>query len=64
MVALWWLRWRRCGGDRWLCRGSRTAAPSNNFTVSGGGESGSCSSPLLRSPPLLLLRFPSPFVRI
>jgi hypothetical protein len=25
------LRWRCCGGDRWLCRGSRTATPSNGY---------------------------------
>ena len=51
------LRWRRCGGGRWRCRCSRTAAPSNNVTVSSGGERGSCSSLLLRFTPLLLLRF-------
>jgi len=25
------LRWRCCGGDRWLCRGSRTATPSSGY---------------------------------
>ena len=38
------LRWRCCGGDRWLCRGSRTATPSSGATVPSGGERGYCSS--------------------
>ena len=46
------LRWRFCGGGRWRCRGSRTAAPRSGAAVSSGGERDSCSS--------LLLRFLSP----
>jgi len=41
------LRWRCCGGDRWLCRGSRTVTPGSGSTVSSGGERGYCSSLLL-----------------
>jgi len=41
------LRWRCCGGDRWLCRGSRTATPGSGATVSSGWERGYCSSLLL-----------------
>jgi len=51
------LRWRCCGGDRWRCRCSWTAASSSSVTVSSGKERGSCSSLLLRFPPLLLLCF-------
>jgi len=63
-LLVWLLRWRCCGGGRWRCCGSRAAAPNSNVTASGDGKKGLCSSLLLRSPPLLLLRFLSPFVRI
>jgi len=32
------LRWRCCGGGRWQCHGSQTAAPSSGAAVSSGGE--------------------------
>jgi len=38
------LRWRCCGGDWWLCRGSRTMTPSSCATISSGRERGYCSS--------------------
>jgi hypothetical protein len=31
-LLFWLLRWRCCGGGRWRCRGSRTAAPSSSET--------------------------------
>ena len=43
-LLVWLLRWRCCGGGRWRCRGSRTAAPSSGAAVSSGGERGYCSS--------------------
>jgi hypothetical protein len=46
-LLFWLLRWRCCGGGRWRCRGSRTAAPNSNAAVSSGGERGSSASPLL-----------------
>ena len=63
-LLVWLLRWRCCGGGRWRGCGSRAAAPNSNVTASGGGKKGFCSSLLFCSPPLLLLRFLSPFVRI
>jgi len=63
-LLVWLLRWRCCGGGRCRCCGSRAAAPNSNVTASGGGKKGLCSSLLFRSPPLFLLRFLSPFVRI
>ena len=44
---VWLLRWRCCGGGRWRCRGSQTAAPRSGVTASIGGERGYCSSLLL-----------------
>jgi len=41
------LRWQFCGGGRWQCRDSRTAAPSSGAAVSSDGERDSCSSLLL-----------------
>ena len=46
-MLVWLLRWRCCGGGRWRCHGSRTAAPSSDAAVSSGGERDSSSSPLL-----------------
>jgi hypothetical protein len=35
--GVWLRRWRCCGGGRWRCLGSRTAAPSSGATPSNGG---------------------------
>jgi len=63
-LLVWLLHWRCCGGGRWRCCGSRAAAPNSNVTASDGGKKGFRSSLLFHSPPLLLLRFLSLFVRI
>jgi len=68
------LRWWCCGGGRWRCRGSRTAAPSSDAAVSSGGERDSSSSLLSRFLPYsfvflvvsplssrFVFKFPTPF---
>ena len=35
-LLVWLLCWQCCGGDRWRCRGSQTAAPSSGAVVSSG----------------------------
>jgi len=58
------LRWPCCGGGRWQCRCSRTAAPNSDVTVSSDGERGSCSSLLLCFLSSSSDTFPFPFVLV